>query len=131
MKRILISGAGGFIGGYLASHFLKNDQVELICADIKPKEFWFQLHENSINYSFDLKDYENSLKATENVDHIFNLACNISGMDLLKNNKAECMLSVLVNTNLLRAAKKTNVKNFFLQVHVSITQTKTNFHKRT
>ena len=38
MKRILISGAGGFIGGYLASHFLKNDQVELICADIKPKD---------------------------------------------------------------------------------------------
>ena len=113
MKRILISGAGGFIGGYLASHFLKNDQVELICADIKPKEFWFQLHENSINYSFDLKDYENSLKATENVDHIFNLACNMGGMGFIENNKAECMLSVLVNTNLLRAAKENKCKKFF------------------
>ena len=43
MKKILICGAGGFIGGHLASKFIQEDKtVELICADIKPLEFWFQ-----------------------------------------------------------------------------------------
>ena len=46
------------------------------------------------------------LKVTQGVDYIFNFACNMGGMGFIENNKAECMLSVLVNTNLLRAAKK-------------------------
>ena len=60
----------------------------------------------------DLKDYQNTLKVTENVDFVFNLACNMGGMGI-ENNKAECMLSVLVNTNLLRASKENNCNKFF------------------
>ena len=37
----------------------------------------------------------------------------MGGMGFIENNKAECMLSVLVNTNLLRAAKENNCKKFF------------------
>ncbi len=113
MKKILICGAGGFIGGHLVSHFSKEKDVEIVCADIKPVNFWFQIDENLKNYSFDLKDYENALKVTENVDYIFNFACNMGGMGFIENNKAECMLSVLVNTNLLRAAKENNCKKYF------------------
>ena len=43
----------------------------------------------------------------------------MGGMGFIENNKAECMLSVLINTNLLRASMKNNVKKYFFhQVHV-------------
>tara|TARA_Y100001958_G_scaffold155307_1_gene145724 strand:+ start:117 stop:1133 length:1017 start_codon:yes stop_codon:yes gene_type:complete len=113
MVKILICGAGGFIGGHLAARFLKDKNIKLVCADIKPLEFWFQNFENSKNYSLDLKDYSNALKVTKGADYIFNFACNMGGMGFIENNKAECMLSVLVNTNLLRAAIKNNCKKFF------------------
>ena len=79
MKKILICGAGGFIGGHLVSYFKKKSNVEIICADIKPKNFWFQLYEDLNNYSLDLKDYNHALKVTQNIDYIFNFACNIWG----------------------------------------------------
>jgi len=112
MKKILICGAGGFIGGHLVSHFMKDSNFEIVCADIKPKEYWFQYYENLTNYSFDLKDYSNALKATDGVDYIYNFACNMGGMGFIENNKAECMLSGLVNTNLLRAAHKNKCERY-------------------
>jgi GDP-D-mannose 3',5'-epimerase len=104
MRKILIAGAGGFIGGHLASKFIKDKNIQLICVDIKPIEYWFQIFDDAENHSLDLKDYNNTIKVTEGVDDIFNLACNMGGMGFIENNKAECMLSVLINTNLLRAA---------------------------
>ena len=112
-KKILICGAGGFIGGHLASRFKDDQKFELVCADIKPKEYWFQMFDNATNFSLDLKEYENTLKVTKDVDFIFNFACNMGGMGFIENNKAECMLSVLVNTNLLRSAIKNGCKKYF------------------
>ena len=113
MSKILICGAGGFIGGHLASKFLNDKNIELICADIKPLEYWFQKFENSKNFCLDLKNYDNALEVTKDVDHVFNFACNMGGMGFIENNKAECMLSVLVNTNLLSASLKNKCKKFF------------------
>jgi len=112
-KKILICGAGGFIGGHLASKFSKDNNIELVCADIKPKEYWFQNFDNAKNFSLDLKDYDNTLKVCDSVDYIFNFACNMGGMGFIENNKAECMLSVLINANLLRAAKENQSKKYF------------------
>ena len=53
-KKILICGAGGFIGGHLVSKFVKEKQFDLVCADIKAKEYWFQLFDEAQNYSLDL-----------------------------------------------------------------------------
>ena len=112
-KRILICGAGGFIGGHLASKFSKDNNIELICADIKPIEYWFQNFDKAKNFSLDLKDYDNTLKVSDGADYIFNFACNMGGMGFIENNKAECMLSVLINANLLRAAKENKSKKYF------------------
>ena len=112
MNKFLIAGAGGFIGGHLSSS-LKKEGLDLVCADIKPKELWFQLNEENENFSLDLKEYENCLRVTKGVDYVYNMACNMGGMGFIENNKAECMLSVLINTNLLRACLKNNVKKYF------------------
>ena len=53
------------------------------------------------------------LNVTKGVDFVYNLACNMGGMGFIENNKAECMISVLINTNLLRASIKNSVKKFF------------------
>lgn len=111
-KKYLVCGAGGFIGGHLTSHLIKQGH-EVTCVDIKPLEYWFQLHDDNKNYSLDLKEYENCIKVTKGIDYIYNMACNMGGMGFIENNKAECMLSVLINTNLLRAALKNNVNKYF------------------
>lgn len=111
-KNILIAGGGGFIGGHLADKLLKFKN-NLIIADIKPKKNWFQYFDKAKNYVVDLKDYQSALKVTKNIDYVFNMACNMGGMGFIENNKAECMLSVLINTNLLRASLVNKVKKFF------------------
>ena len=112
MSRFLVTGAGGFIGGHLVSSLL-DDGHEVIAADIKPIENWFQVFEKNKNHSLDLKEYENCLEVTKGVDFIYNMACNMGGMGFIENNKAECMLSVLVNTNLLRACLVNKIKKYF------------------
>jgi nucleoside-diphosphate-sugar epimerase len=111
-KKYLVCGAGGFIGGHLVEN-LRNEGHEVVCADNKPYEYWFQINESNKNYSLDLKEYENCLTVTNGVDYIYNMACNMGGMGFIENNKAECMLSVLINTNLLRACLQNKVKKYF------------------
>ena len=108
IKNILVTGAGGFIGGHLIKRLL-NDGYNVTGADIKPLEHWFQKFDKAKNFSMNLNDYNNCLNVTKDIDGIFNLACNMGGMGFIENNKAECMLSVLINTNLLRASKINNV----------------------
>ena len=112
-KKILIVGAGGFIGGHLAKRLL-NDENSIVAADIKPREFWFQEFETAENhYSMDMKDINNCRKVTKNIDYVFNMACNMGGMGFIENNKAECMQSVLINTNLLIACKEAGINRYF------------------
>jgi GDP-D-mannose 3', 5'-epimerase len=112
MKKILVTGAGGFIGGHLVSHLLSQGK-EIVCADIKPLEMWFQIFDQCNNFSLDLKEKENCLKVTKGVAYVYNMACNMGGMGYIENNKAECMLSVLINTNLLSSCVTNNVEKYF------------------
>jgi len=112
-KKILVVGAGGFIGGHLTNRLLK-DGNSLIAADIKPKEYWFQDFEDAENhYLMDMKDINNCREVTKKIDYVFNMACNMGGMGFIENNKAECMQSVLINTNLLISCRENEIKKYF------------------
>ena len=112
-KKILIVGAGGFIGGHLVNRLLK-DGNSIVAADIKPKEYWFQdFSEVENHYDLDMKDISNCRKVAKNIDYVFNMACNMGGMGFIENNKAECMQSVLINTNLLIACKENQIQRYF------------------
>ena len=113
-KKILIVGAGGFIGGHLVDRLIKKDGNSIVAADIKPKEYWFQdFNEAENHYDMDMKDISNCKRVTKNIDYVFNMACNMGGMGFIENNKAECMQSVLINTNLLIACKDNNIQRYF------------------
>ena len=112
-KKVLIVGAGGFIGGHLVKRILDNGNL-VVATDIKPKEYWFQDFDNVENhYSTDMKDISNCRKVTQGTDYVFNMACNMGGMGFIENNKAECMQSVLINTNLLIACNENKVQRYF------------------
>tara|TARA_Y100000590_G_scaffold459175_1_gene615606 strand:+ start:357 stop:1334 length:978 start_codon:yes stop_codon:yes gene_type:complete len=111
--KIFVAGAGGFIGGHLVNDLIsKNHNV--ICADIKPLKEWYQVNNKSKNFDkIDLKNLKNCEDITQDVNQVINLACDMGGIGYITTYKAECMLSVLVNTNLLIASKKNNIKNYF------------------
>ena len=112
MSKYLVVGAGGFIGGHLIKRLL-NQKENIRAVDLKPLELWFQRSESAEEFSMDMQEYENCLKMTKEVDYVINLACNMGGIGFIENNKADCMLSVLINTNLLRACRENKVKKYF------------------
>jgi UDP-glucose 4-epimerase len=71
-SKYLVCGAGGFIGGHLVKSLL-SDGHEVICADVKPLENWFQIFDSNKNFSLDLKEYENCLKVSKDADFIYNI----------------------------------------------------------
>ena len=112
-KKILVVGAGGFIGGHLIKKLIENGN-SIVASDIKPKEYWFQdFDEVENHYSMDMKDITNCRKATKDIDYVFNMACNMGGMGFIENNKADCMQSVLINTNLLITCKENKISKYF------------------
>ena len=111
-KRILVAGGGGFIGGQLARVLLERGH-QVVVADIKPLTKWYQRHESAENHVLNLEEKSACYKAAEGCDEVYNLACNMGGMGFIQNNKALCMLSVLINTHLLMAIKEHGVKKYF------------------
>ena len=110
-KKILIGGGGGFIGGHLAKSLLGRG-YEVRVVDVKPLDQWYQINEDAENIVANLEEKEACFSATEGCDEVYNLACNMGGMGFIENNKALCMLSILINTHLLMAAKEHNVKKY-------------------
>ena len=111
-RTVLVAGAGGFIGGHLAKDLLARG-YSVRCVDIKPLEGWYQVHPEAQNRVGDLRELSTALEAVHGVQEVFNLACDMGGMGFIENNKAACMLSVLINTHLLMAAHQHGVERYF------------------
>jgi|SRR6185369_15232742 nucleoside-diphosphate-sugar epimerase len=112
-QRIVVCGAGGFIGGHLVRKLKASGAREIRAVDIKPVDEWYQRTPGVENLSSDLQEKTNCYEATEGVDLVFQLAADMGGMGFIENNRALCMLSVLTNTHMLLAAKDNDVKRFF------------------
>jgi GDP-D-mannose 3', 5'-epimerase len=111
--KVLVAGAGGFIGGALVSVFRKQGYRDIRAVDVKPLDEWYQRFDDVENLSLDLNLRENCDAAAAGAVDIYNLAANMGGMGFIEHNKALCMLSVLINTHLLQAALAKGTKRFF------------------
>jgi nucleoside-diphosphate-sugar epimerase len=111
-KTIVVTGAGGFIGGHLVRDLVENGATAIRAVDIKPLDEWYQAFPGVENLSLDLRTKKNCYQAVEEADLVFQLAADMGGMGFIENNRALCMLSVLINTHMLMAAKDLGVKRF-------------------
>jgi nucleoside-diphosphate-sugar epimerase len=109
----VVCGGGGFIGGHLAKHLLAEGKYRVRVVDIKPPHEWYQRFGAADNRVLDLRLREACDEAVEGATVVYNLAADMGGMGFIENNRALCMLSVLINTHLLLAAKAQSVKKYF------------------
>src|SRR5437016_608300 len=110
-KPVVICGAGGFIGGHLVKALIGRRPIRAI--DIKPLGQWYQVFPEAENLVIDLRVKQNCVQAARGADTVYNLAADMGGMGFIENNKALCMLSILINTHLLLAAKDAGARRFF------------------
>ncbi len=111
--RIVVCGAGGFIGGHLIADLRRQGHTRLRAVDLKPFDRWYQRFPDVDNLRLDLQRLEACREAVYDAAIVYNLAADMGGMGFIENNKALCMLSVLINTNLLVAARGAGVRRFF------------------
>src|SRR6201984_793446 len=112
-KLVVVTGAGGFIGGHLVSHLRAQGYKNLRAIDVKPLGEWEQKFDDVENLSLDLNLKENCETAARGAYEIYNLAANMGGMGFIEHNKALCTLSVLITTHMLQAALANGTKRFF------------------
>lgn len=110
---ILVAGAGGFIGGHLVAHLIRQGYRRIRAVDIKPFEAWHQHFSEVENIQGDLRKIEVCEAVCQGIRSIFNLAADMGGMGFIEKHKADCMLSVLINTHLLLAARHCRCQRFF------------------
>jgi nucleoside-diphosphate-sugar epimerase len=112
MKRVVVAGAGGFIGGHLVKALVARG-YQVRGVDKKPLNQWYQVTEEAENLILDLMIKENCYQALNGYHEVFNLAADMGGMGFIETHKADCMLSVLINTHLLMAARDKGINRFF------------------
>lgn len=112
--KCLVAGAGGFIGGHLVKRLLDGGHT-VRAVDIKSISDWWQKSFcESDNYDcIDLRIHSDCLLMCLGMDRVYNLASDMGGIGFIETHKADCMTSVLINTNLLRAAVKQKVSQYF------------------
>lgn len=110
---VVVTGAGGFIGGHLVADLRRQGFSRLRGVDQKPLSEWFQRFDDVDNVVADLQDKDACLRAARGARYVLNLAADMGGMGFIEANKGLCMLSVLINTHMLMAAREFGVERFF------------------
>jgi GDP-D-mannose 3', 5'-epimerase len=109
---VLVAGGGGFIGGHLVAD-LERQGMRVRAVDVKPLDEWYQVSPDAENMVLDLSEIEACRRAVAGASRVYNLAADMGGMGFIETHKALCMLSVLINTHMLMAARDEGLERFF------------------
>lgn len=110
---IVVTGAGGFIGGHLVKRLLADGNTRIRAIDQRPLDQWYQAFKDVDNRVLDLQLADACDEALAGATTVYSLAADMGGMGFIEANKARCMLSVLINTHLLQSALTHGVERFF------------------
>jgi nucleoside-diphosphate-sugar epimerase len=110
---VVVTGAGGFIGGHLVAELRRRGHGRIRAVDCKGFDEWYQTFPDVDNRVLDLREASACDAAARDARYVFNLAADMGGMGFIELNKAACMLTVLINTHMLMAARKAGTERFF------------------
>ena len=110
---IVVTGAGGFIGGHLVKYFYEKGFKRLRAVDKKAFDQWYQYLPDVENICLDCSSEAACHRICEGATEVYNLAADMGGMGFIEANRASCMLNVLISTHLLVAAHACGVQRFF------------------
>jgi len=110
---IVVTGAGGFIGGHLVAELTRRGWTRIRAVDRKPLDEWYQVYDGVENIVADLSLRETCEEVCLDARQVYQLAADMGGMGFIETHKARCMLSVLINTHMLMAAQQARVERYF------------------
>ena len=111
-KIAVVTGAGGFIGGHLVAEFRRKGYKHVRAVDVKPLDEWYQRFDDVENLCLDLNSKKTAIQPPK-APMRSTISRPHGRHGLHRDNKALCMLSVLINTHMLRP-RRTAVPEVFL-----------------
>lgn len=111
---VLVSGAGGAIGGHLVKRLLA-DGHEVLAVDVKRPVDWWQLHETETWYSYDLSHASHAREVCKGVDTVYHLAADMGGLGFLGKRENDCAVLLgngAIDIAVFEAAKAAGVRRF-------------------
>jgi len=111
--QIVITGAGGFIGGSLARYFSERGFTRIRAVDKKPLVDWYQRVPGVECLCLDVSKEENCRRVCEGAVEVYNLAADMGGMGFIERFRVECLRSVLINTHMVEAAYRAGARRYF------------------
>jgi len=110
---IVITGAGGFIGGNLALYFTKKGFTNIRAVDKKPLYEWYVRVPGVESLCLDVSNKANCHRVSEGAVEVYNLAADMGGMGFIERFRVECLRSILINTHMVEAAYQAGVRRYF------------------
>lgn len=110
-RKIIVTGAGGFIGGHLTRLFSRRCEVRAV--DKKPLNEWYQVIPGAESLCLDVSTPEACQRACEDAAEVYNLAADMGGMGFIENFRIECMRSSLITIHMLEAAYRAGASRYF------------------
>lgn len=110
---IVVTGAGGFIGGALTRYFHQLGYNRIRAVDKKPLSEWYQRVPGVESLCLDLSEKDNAVRAMEGAVEVYNLAADMGGMGFIETHRVECLRSVLINTHVIEAAYRAGARRYF------------------
>ncbi len=112
-RMIVITGAGGFIGGALVRYFQDRGFTRIRAVDKKPLAEWYQRLPGVESLCLDVSREEDCARVCEGAEEVYNLAADMGGMGFIERFRIECLRSVLINAHMVEAAYRAGARRYF------------------